>query len=232
MSDQTTGLQFDTAGAPVSAETPCSACKLPISGAYFTVGNRIACERCKSEVEVALRRGAGFGSYLRAILLGSLAGLVGAALWYGVRAVTGYELGLIAVGVGYFVGAAVKKASGGLGGGMFQALAVALTYFWISANYIPDVAAGLSEPAAEDAGASEAEADGGGVSRDLPAPILVASVVITALALPFLMGTENVIGILIIGFALYEAWKINKRVAIAVAGPFALGSAAHPAAGG
>jgi hypothetical protein len=42
-----------------------------------------------------------------------------------------------------------------------------------------------------------------------------------ALASPFLAGTSNIIGILIIGIALYEAGKMNRR--IPVNGPFRLG---------
>jgi hypothetical protein len=45
------------------------------------------------------------------------------------------------------------------------------------------------------------------------------------LASPFLAGFQNVIGWLIIGFALWEAWKANRRVPLAIAGPFALAPA-------
>ncbi len=224
-------LQFETAQTETAAPPTCGACKQPISGSYFTVGGQIACERCKSELELALQQRPGFGGFVRATLLGSLAGAAGAAVWYGVRAATDYELGLIAIAVGYGVGVAVKKGSGGRGGPLFQALAIALTYFWIAANYIPDIAANLNEPTAEEASAGELGASADGTSSNLEGPAFAVAVVVTALALPFLMGFENAIGILIIGFALYEAWKINKRVAIPVAGPFALGSTAAPQPG-
>ena len=43
------------------------------------------------------------------------------------------------------------------------------------------------------------------------------------LALPILLGIKgNPIFLLILGFALYEAWKLNKRKAIQFAGPFVL----------
>jgi hypothetical protein len=48
-----------------------------------------------------------------------------------------------------------------------------------------------------------------------------------AFASPFLGGASNFMGILIIGIALYEAWKINRRVPLS--GPFRFGSAAPPA---
>jgi hypothetical protein len=44
-------------------------------------------------------------------------------------------------------------------------------------------------------------------------------------AIPFLGGAQNLIGLLIIGFALYEAWKLNKKALVTVAGPFKVGSA-------
>jgi hypothetical protein len=43
-----------------------------------------------------------------------------------------------------------------------------------------------------------------------------------ALALPFLAGIENLIGILIIGFALWEAWKLNQRQSLPISGPYQL----------
>ena len=43
---------------------------------------------------------------------------------------------------------------------------------------------------------------------------------------PFLGGFENIIGIIIIGIGLYEAWKLNRRVELTISGPHALASAA------
>ncbi len=49
-------------------------------------------------------------------------------------------------------------------------------------------------------------------------------------------GIHNPIGLLIVGFALWEAWKINKRVPLVFSGPFAVGGnvvdEAHPESGG
>jgi hypothetical protein len=51
--------------------------------------------------------------------------------------------------------------------------------------------------------------------------VWVVSMVL-AFPMPFLMGFQNAIGILIIGFALWEAWKLNKRIHFELAGPFQL----------
>jgi hypothetical protein len=50
--------------------------------------------------------------------------------------------------------------------------------------------------------------------------IFLASIL--AVQIPFLSLPENIIGLLIIAFALWEAWKLNKRVAIPITGPHAL----------
>jgi hypothetical protein len=55
----------------------------------------------------------------------------------------------------------------------------------------------------------------------------VGIVVLLALAAaaPFLAGFENVIGLVIIGFALYQAWQMNRRVPMTINGPYAVGRA-------
>jgi hypothetical protein len=52
-------------------------------------------------------------------------------------ALTGYEFGLIAIVVGFLVGAAVEKGSNGRGGWQYQTLAMFLTYTSIVSSYVP-----------------------------------------------------------------------------------------------
>lgn len=61
------------------------------------------------------------------------------------------------------------------------------------------------------------------------AALAIGALLLMALAMPFLGGFENIIGILIIGFALYEAWKLNRRPPFVVNGPLAIGRAGAPA---
>ena len=49
-------------------------------------------------------------------------------------------------------------------------------------------------------------------------------IVFLAFALPFLMGLQNVIGLIIIAIGLYEAWKINAKTTFEVKGPFRAGA--------
>jgi hypothetical protein len=238
-------LSFDPAGPP--ARTICSICQQPIGDSYFTLGTQLACERCKSQVELAGVQRRGPSAVAKAVVFGSLWGLLGAAVWWGVRVAAGYEVGLIAIAIGYFVGRAVFAASGHRGGAGFQALAVALTYFWICANYVPDIVKELASmpdqelAQSEDPGAADAEAAGAPVSAEtagaqgsdagaseppgaLAFAILPVFVFGIAMAAPFLQGAENVIGLLIIGFGLYQAWKMNRRTELAIAGPFRVGA--------
>jgi hypothetical protein len=54
--------------------------------------------------------------------------------------------------------------------------------------------------------------------------LALAAVIALVLASPFLAGVQNVIGILIIGFALYEAWRVNAYTPLHIEGPFQIGA--------
>jgi hypothetical protein len=54
----------------------------------------------------------------------------------------------------------------------------------------------------------------------------LAAVVAFALAAPFHQGF-NIIGLLIIAFGLWRAWKLNQRTELTVNGPFSVAPAAH-----
>jgi hypothetical protein len=147
---------------------------------------------------------------------------VGAGVYYGVLALTGYEIGLVAIVVGLLVGFGVRWGSGGIGGRRYQVLAAAITYVAIVSTYVPffvEEARKQSE-AAETAGtaAPEIELTAGTVA------IALAVTIAIVLASPFLAGIQNVIGILIIGIALYEAWRVNAYTPFLVEGPFQLGA--------
>jgi predicted lipid-binding transport protein (Tim44 family) len=125
-----------------------------------------------------------------------------------------------------------------------------LTYLGICGQYVPDILNGIRQQAAQEqaktAGAPSAEpgaavtpvsstAAEAGPEGPAPKPapsfggfvMALGLLVGLALAVPFLGGFQNIIGILIIGFAVYEAWKINRRVPIRIEGPFRLGTEAR-----
>ncbi len=230
-----------------AGKVQCGFCGREAQGVYYQVGDTVACTRCKNE-RAAGPAGSRIGRFSKAIVFGLVAGTVGAAIWYGVRRLTGYEIGLIAIAVGFLVGAAVRAGSGGRGGRRYQVLAVALTYFSICLNYAPDVVGELfkqaqqeeSAVAAQDGSAPPAAApptaaapatgaDGeppGLVAALLGLALFAALVLGISLAAPFLGGFQNAIGLLIIGFGLWQAWKMNEASPLEISGPFRIGAAA------
>jgi hypothetical protein len=251
MSDSTpqSDLQFDHAefkGEPVALA--CASCAKPIQVEYYQVGESISCDRCRRQMEFERTNGSAVVRFVKAGLFGLVAAGVGAGLYYAVRALTGYEFGLIAVVVGLLVGGGVRMGSGHRGGVPYQALAMFLTYGSIVGTYVPDIWKAMMSQSGEQAGTATAAAStvgtaapvnvavpaagaAGAAASDQPAakpealnlPMLVfalAAFAAIVFAAPFLMGFENVIGIFIIGIGLYEAWKMNRKPDLTVTGPF------------
>jgi hypothetical protein len=217
MADEPEGLQFDRTerASEAAGVAQCGYCNQPLDGTYYQINGRAACERCHAQLQESLQKGSPFTRFTIATVFGAGAALAGSLLWYTVRALTGYEIGLIAVAVGFMVGFAVRKGSNNRGGPLYQALAIVLTYVGICAQYVPDLLKALRDQADAPTGAA----------------LVIAFVVVCVLSLaaPFLAGLQNVIGILIIGFALYEAWKLNRRIPLAITGPFRVEAAVPPA---
>ncbi len=226
-------LQFDRAepAQPAAAGTgggpACEFCQAPLTESYFTAGGRKTCGTCRTGLEQALAAGKGAGSVLVALLLGGLAALVGGGLWYGIRELTGYDIGLIAIAVGYGVGMAVRKGSGGWGGRRFQLLAVGLTYLGIVFSMVPPLVGAVLKnppPAAVESAPGEAAPP---AARDPDAPGLLYSLAVLSgllLAVPVMVGSNSPMMILIMGFGLWEAWKLNRRTELELAGPFRVGA--------
>jgi hypothetical protein len=243
------------------AATACAACKQPLTQSYYDVGGQPLCEACSRGVTEAWN--ARKGSVLAAIGRGLIAAVLGAVAWTVITRVSGYEIGIVAIVIGAVIGNAVKKASGGHGGRAFQVVAVVLTYLACTSHYVPQVWGAVTkgalesaarksaaahqkpaEPGADtDASAADPNPPAGAPSTPEPTVTSLGPVVLVLLALvsfafslagPFLGGFDNVFGILILGFALLQAWRINKRVELKIHGPFVLSpvpaAAALPAA--
>ncbi len=251
-------LQFDQAefeGEAEEAGPACGACSRPIVDEYYETDGKVICETCKEEIEKAQTGGSGIGRFFKALLFGAPAAAVGAGIYYGISALTGYEFGLVAIVIGLMVGGAVRLGSNRKGGWVYQGLAMLLTYTAIVATYVPYIIEGVqSEMDSENSAVVErSETDGSGnveentvsetehrenvdeaLSDEEASPVaemddavlfsavLLAMVALVALAFaaPFLAGFDNIIGLIIIGIGLYEAWKLNKRVEIVINGPF------------
>ena len=233
-----------------SPEKHCVVCNQPIVSAYFALGDQVLCPTCAAQVN-APPTGTGIGRLIKATFFGLGAGLIGTLIWLLIRRMAHLEIGLVAILVGFMVGKAVHKGSGNRGGLAYQVLAVLLTYSCIAANYMPDIFEGLMaqvhEARAEAANADnkanppanpaeEHVAERVAEKADLEQPVnvgeafgalamLIVLVFGIALTVPFYDIKENLIGLLIIGFALWEAWKFNQYRPLQISGPYQMGSA-------
>jgi len=231
-------LQFDRAEFDQGAALSCSGCNSPISGQYFQVNGQVACPNCRQQIDTAFSGGSKPGRAVKAFAAGIAAAIAGFVVYWGIRAATGYEFGLVAILIGFMVGGAVRWGAEKRGGLFYQLMAVVLTYMSIASNYTPDVIQGLRQRNAEDtaveasadvaiqngetktapAAATSAPSTQGG--RSLPLWFELIFGFIVSLAVPFMGGVSNIIGWLIIGFGLLQAWQMNKRIPLTVAGPF------------
>lgn len=214
-------LQFDRAetapppsvsstGQPVSpgatlppGVTTCAACGEPIADVYFEANGKIVCPRCRDAVLASQLGGSAVTRLFKAAAFGILAGIVGAAIWFAVRHFSGWTIGLIAVVVGLAVGGAVKAGSEGRGGIGYQILAVLLTYLAIAASWVPTAYMEYKK-----------DSD----FADNPVALVIVSI-IESMIQPVLGG---ILGLLITGFALWEAWQINRPNKLAFTGPYRL----------
>ena len=200
-------LQFERAefGAAGPARN-CTGCHQPIAGHYFDVNGQPFCEACTASIRQAHGGSLGGAAFGRALGAGLIAGAVGSSLYYLVAKISGYELAIIAIAVGFLVGRAVRWATGGRGGMIYQVLAVALTYAAIAFSWVPFLA--------------ERQAASVGV-LDL---VLLTPFILT---LPIVIGLERPFSLVILGIGLWEAWKFTAPVPLASRSP---GHFPHPAA--
>ncbi len=116
-------------------------------------------------------------------------------------------------------------------------LAIFLTYTAIVSSYVPFIIQEVREHSAQVTKATPptttASTSTGSTTASKIGPLgfVIGIVVLLAVlyATPFLAGIQNLIGVLIIGFALYEAWKLNRRAELKVSGPHRVSMSGAPA---
>lgn len=159
----------DLGAAPVVRG--CWACQAELKHQYYEVDAHPICGGCAARVKNPESEGTPFGRFARALTYGCGAGVVGATLYYAILALTGYEVGLVAIAVGFMVGYAVKEGSYGRGGWRYQLIAMAITYVAIVMTYVPLIVDGFEQELAREA--ADTEALGAALASDEP-PTAVA----------------------------------------------------------
>lgn len=226
---ETTGMQFDRAEFDhAQPAATCATCATSVQQQYYEVNGEMVCTECGLQLQTSADRGTRASRVIRACGAGLAAAIGGSVLYWAILAMTGYEFGLIAVVVGFGVGRAVNWGSRGKGGWRYQTIAMSLTYLALVGAYVPLLVSGLAEQsaAAESQAASQTPAQSPEAAPAEPTLAgglyALAILIVIICALPFMQGIQNVLGILILGFGLYEAWKLNRRIDLVVTGPHAI----------
>ncbi|MGQ0640811.1 MAG: hypothetical protein ACT4P6_08605 [Gemmatimonadaceae bacterium] len=246
-------LQFDRVSASGESAAPrdaivCAACAAAVRTWYYDVDGAPHCAGCKQKVERSNGPVRDWGLTFRAGAFGFGAAIAGAIIYYGVIAITNFEIGIVALLIGWMVGFSIRKGANGRGGRRLQVAGAALTYFAVALAYMPLVIKGAAEKAkvatqesavsADSTQESSAEpnavADPDAALLSTPAadakvhPIFaVGALVALTFALPVMVvfGTlpSGLISALIIGIGMRQAWTMTRASDMTIGGPFKVG---------
>ncbi|MEN3338141.1 MAG: hypothetical protein V7647_1817 [Acidobacteriota bacterium] len=221
-------LQFDTAVAgregPVGAVT-CGLCQRIIQSEYYDVSGCSTCADCRGSMQALTETPGGVGPLLKAGAFGLGAGIMGAVIYYAVIAITGLEIGLVAILIGYMVGYAVRKGANGRGGRRFQVLALALTYTAIALAYTPILVKAVLQNRGPSHSAEASERPGPH-PMSLPKAVAVLAGLIAAVPIVVIVGglPSSLISALIMFFGMRQAWKMTAVAMLEISGPYRVGA--------
>ena len=128
--------QFTTAEYSQPAGDRCAACNQPITASYYRVNGKMACPSCTDQLKRQLPEDS-HAAYVRALMFGLGAALVGLVFYAGFTILTGFYIGYVSLAVGWLVGKAMMLGSKGAGGRRYQIVSVLLTYAAVSIAAVP-----------------------------------------------------------------------------------------------
>jgi len=217
---------IDTTESPASKS--CAACKQLISGTYYQVQNRVICPECAAKIQAG-RQAQRPVPWVRFVIFGAGAALAGSIL-YAIPLALGFQIGIVALAVGWMVGKAIRAGSYGAGGRRQQILAVVLTYFAISTSFFPAALFIRAKRSIEPKSAVTKQAappvhDQVTTTREtMSTGKAVAGLLVFAIIFPFLELKESpasgLISLFILFIGLQRAWAMTARHEIMVTGPY------------
>lgn len=120
-------------GARANELVQCGQCNKEVtaSQAYRCKGKKGAvvfvCEGCKEVLEKAFKAETENPNTPMAILAGLFAAILAGVVWYAFTVLTNYQVGYIAIGVGFLIGFAVRLGSGNKRGFSLQMISAGIT---------------------------------------------------------------------------------------------------------
>jgi hypothetical protein len=237
-------LQFETVVPAAGALSPfsavvCGSCQQHLTSEYYDVNGVSVCDSCRASFAHQLASSLSGVALIRIALYGLGAAIAGAIVYYAVVAITDYEIGLVAIAIGYMVGYAIKRGAAGRGARSLQVLAVVLTYWSVGLAYTSLAVNAASEAAAAAtvSGSSSASSDAAPQQDGLDSSTNVIAAIGSLAVLTFMMPAVMVFGslpgsaisALIIGFGMHQAWQMTGAPKFEVSGPFQIAAPALPA---
>jgi hypothetical protein len=208
----------------------------PIKGQYFRVSGAITCARCAEYLANQSQPDTNT-AFVRGLLFGLGATVLGLILYSVVGIVTGFQIGYLSLAVGYMVGRAIMVGSAGVGGRRYQIMAVVLTYAAVSLSAVPIALSQFSKnknhqvttSSANPAGKTQLSEVGSATPDTPPEPQKMGA--LGALGLLALIGLASpilnlssplsgLIGLVILFVGIRFAWKTTVATKIPVTGPF------------
>ena len=120
-------------GAKAQQGVVCGQCQQEVpAGQYYSFKGKkgqdvFLCGNCRELAEKSLQAETQNPNWFGGMLLGLLGGLVAGIIWYLILVITNYEIGYVAIGVGYLIGQAIHFGSGKKRGPGLQFLSVGVT---------------------------------------------------------------------------------------------------------
>jgi hypothetical protein len=215
--------QFATAeyaGKP--GETVCKSCGQSVSGAWYTVNGALACASCAQKIKDQMSRDT-HSAFGRAVLFGIGGAILGLVIYVAFALLTGLIAGIISLAVGYLVGKAMIKGSGGIGGRRYQIAAVILTYMAVSLAAVPiAVSLHMKQKNAQQQTQVVDAAAGEAPKPKMPLGRALGTLALIGLASPFLALSspgQGLIGLVILFVGLRIAWRLTAGKPINIVGP-------------
>jgi hypothetical protein len=232
--------QFTTAEYSNDADR-CAGCKQPITARYFRANDRTVCEGCAQQLKRRFPKDS-HGAYVRGLLLGAGAAILGMILYAAFTIVTGIYLGYVSLAVGWLVGKGMMLGSKGMGGRRYQIAAVILTYAAVSIAAVPiaysykmkrDAAHARSAQTKSQQSSSDqtANVDQVPVKPKLSKGDLLLRYLIYGLTSPFLALSNplhGIIGLIILAIGIRIAWRMTAGSRnVDIRGPYERSAAAR-----
>jgi hypothetical protein len=164
------------------------------------------------------------------VLFGVGGAVLGLVIYVAFALATGWMVGYISLAVGYIVGKAIVKGSGGIGGRRYQMAAVLLTYIAVSLAAVPiAISQHMKQKSVQQHAQTSASAP---VSAPKMSPVKAVGVLaLLGLASPFLELSDpahGVIGLIILFVGIRIAWKITADRPVNILGPLSEAVPATP----